>query len=303
MGTPDPSNPNPPAPGTPPAGEETFESYIESSIKASNPEYQLPEMIRTGKKADGTPLTAKERNDLVLQQIIANTEIEGENDDFIQQYLSAKAKGIDANSFVNQYHGRINLLNMPSAEFVKATYRSVADAKGERRYSDEDIDKLIEGKSAIEIDQMADGMKRQYAQTQFQKMEADNTATIEADNKKYQPVVDSFVAQLKNGPSIYGFELPAEEKEALGTEVSKLFVRSTKDGQNEFERMMSDDNFVLQVAPLLIMVKNGKYKAAMTALKEATKAKALEQLDPTPGNQGGGVGVSNQIDEAKLFED
>lgn len=296
-------NPNPPAPGTPPpAGDDSFESFVENTIKASNPDYILPESIRTGKKVDGTPLTAREKHELLSQQIIANTAIPGEDDAFVQQYLSAKAKGIDANSFVNQYNSRINMLNMPSAEFVKTMYRSVADAKGERRYTDEDIDKLIEGKSAIEIDQMADGMKRNYAQSQLQKMEADSTAAIEKENKEYQPVVDSFVSQLKNGTSIFGFDLSAEDKEALGTEVSKLFVRSPKDNMNEFERIMSDDNFVLQIAPLILMVKNGKYRAAMTALKEATKAKAIEKLDSAPGNQGGGLGKSNQVDESKLYD-
>lgn len=296
-------NPNPPASGTPPpAGDETFESFVETTIKSANPEYVLPESIRTGKKADGTPLTAREKHELLSQQIINNTEVDVEKDSFVQQYLSAKAKGIDANAFVNSYNNRVNMLNMPSADFVKTMYRSVADAKGERRYTDEDIDKLIEGKSAIEIDQMADGMKRQYAQSQLQRMEADNTAAIEKENMAYQPVVDSYVAQLKNGTSIFGFDLSAEDKEALGTEVSKLFVRSTKDNMNEFERIMSNDNFVLQIAPLIVMVKNGKYKSAMTALKEASKAKALEKLDANPGEQGGGIGKSNQVDESKLYD-
>lgn len=282
--------------------EDTFESYIENSIKAVIPEYQLPEAIKNGKKADGTPLSAKEKHELLVQQIIDNTDFEGDQDDFMRQYKQAKASGIDANSFVNQYNSRVNLLNMPSADFIKTAYRNVLDARGERRYSDEDIDKLIGGKSQIELDQYAEGMKRQYAQAQFQKMEASNTASIEAENQKYQPIVNAFVDQLKSGTSVYGFELSNDEKEALGTDVSKLFVRNTRDGMNEFERMMSDDNFVLQVAPLLLMVKSGKYNSAMKAMKEAIKAKVIDKLDPNPSDQGGGLGASNSVDESKLFD-
>ena len=283
-------------------GSDSFESYIETSIKAVDPNYQLPEAIKNGKKADGTPLTAKEKYDLLVQQIISNTDFDGDEDAFMRQYNQAKAAGIDANSFVTQFNSKTNLLNMPSADFIKTAYKGVTDAKGERRYSDEDINKFIEGKSQIELDQYANSMKQRYAQTEFQKMEATNTASIEAENQKYQPIVNSFVEQLKSGTSIYGFDLSKDEKEALGTDVSKLFVRSTKDGMNEFERMMSDDNFVLQIAPLLLMVKNGKYNSAMKAMKEAIKSKVIDKLDSTPGDQGGGVGASNSVDESKLFD-
>lgn len=302
LGNQNPNNPPTPAPGSE-GTEETFEAYIENTIKAVNPEYKLPEYYRTGKKADGTPMTAREKHELLTQEIIANTEIEGDDDDFTRQYKQAKAAGIDANSFVNQYNSRINLLNMPSAEFIKTAYRSMVDAKGERKYSDEDIDKLVEGKSQIELDQYAAGMKRQYAQVQFQKMNQSNVESIEADNKKYQPVVDSYVQKLKSESTIYGFELSAEEKETLGNEVSKMFVRSTKDGMNDFERMMSDDNFVLQIAPIILMVKNGKYQSAMTAMKEAIKAKVYEKIDPNPQNPGGGgVAQNNVVDEGKLYQ-
>ncbi len=287
------ANPNP----------DSFEDYVETTVKAVNPDYKLPEMIRTGKKADGTALTAKERHDLLTAEIINNTDFEVDDDEFVKQYKVAKASGIDTNSFISQFNSRVNMLNMPSAEFIRNAYQSITDAKGERKYSDADIDKLIEGKSQIELDQYAGSMKQQFAKAQYQKLSQDTASAIDAENKKYQPIVDSYVQKLKSEQSVYGFELSTEEKETLGNEVSKMFVRNPKNGSNEFERMMSDDQFVLTVAPLLLMVKNGKFNTAMTAMREKIKAKALEKLDQVPPNGQGGAGIILKVDEAKLYND
>ena len=285
--------------GTPAADD--FDSFIETSIKEVNPDFQLPIELREGKKADGTPLTKAEMHKLRLNLILENTQLDLEEDEFVRQYAQAKANGINANQFVTDYSRRVNVLNMPSKDFIESYYRGMMKGDGQRQYDDAAIQKFIESKSDIELDQIANQMKGEYAKQMAGKITQEQGRQIEQINQKNAKIVEAYTEKLKTENSIFGIDLPEAEKTEVITAVQKMFVKD-KTGTSEFDRIMQNDQIVLQIAPILHLLNTGKLQGLVSTMKETIKAKETDKLDPKPNIVGGSVQGPEGIDEKALVD-
>jgi hypothetical protein len=272
-----------------------FDAYIEAEIKAVNPDFALPQELKTMKKADGTPLTAKEAHDMRLKLILDNTEIETDDDEFIAEYRKAKANGVDQNSFLQQYNNQNRILNLPSKDFLGVYYKSMKTAEGTPRYSEDELNKFFESKSAIELDQIAGSIKEKIKGSIDFKVSADRVQQIDQQNRENAQIVNAYVEKLKTDQNFYGIELGEADKGEMLKSVGSMFTKD-KRGISEFDRLMSDDNFVLQAAPILHLLKTGKLQTIITALKESVKGKTLDNLDPNPKNPDGSVASPAKVD-------
>lgn len=272
-----------------------FDAYLEEQIKAVVPDYEIPKELKTMKKADGTPLTAKEAHELRVKVILDNTEVEADDDEFISNYRKAKANGVDPNSFVQQYNNQNSILSLPSKDFLHVYFKNMKTAEGNSRYSEDDINKFFDTKSAIEIDQYAANLKDKIKSSMDFKVSSDRLQQIEQLNQQNAKIVNGYVEKLKTDQNLYGIELGEAEKEDMLKSVGSMFMKD-KSGVSEFDRLMSNDNFVLQVAPVLYLLKSGKLQTIITAMKEGVKSKTLDNLDPNPKSAPGSVSSPGGID-------
>jgi dTDP-4-amino-4,6-dideoxygalactose transaminase len=172
---------------------------------------------------------------------------------------------------------------------------------GQRQYDDNAIQKFVESKSDIELDQIANQMKGEYAKQMAGKITQEQGQQIEQINQKNAKIVEAYTEKLKTENSIFGIDLPEAEKTEVITAVQKMFVKD-KTGTSEFDRIMQNDQIVLQIAPILHLLNTGKLQGLVSTMKETIKAKETDKLDPKPNIVGGSVQGPEGIDEKALVD-
>ena len=282
-----------------------FERHVYESIKAVVPEYDLPAEFKTGKKADGTPLTEKERYNMLVEQILDHSDLDDdyENDPVLAKYREAKAKGIDFNTFALQHSRAINLLNLDSREFLKVSLASLKNTKGEQTYTEEQINEHLDKKTAIQLDQEAKAAKSRYYQTMLKQQYQVKEKDFQANAENVDKIVNSYLTEVKTKKQLAGFDLSEGEMTEYANTVNDLLKINPQTGQNKIGQMlMSDDQLILDILPFIWMRNSKKYESKLSALKEAVKLGIETKLgDKLEDNSGGAFAKQNGIDVNQLY--
>jgi len=101
------------------------------------------------KNEDGTSLNKKDSIKKINEYVKASGKNEILNDPFISMYLKEKTKeGFNQRDFIKSLSDKNNIDNIPNKEFLSDYYKK-------QNYSEEEIQKFLESKTSIELDEIA----------------------------------------------------------------------------------------------------------------------------------------------------
>ena len=277
-------------------------------------EYNVPEEILTGKKKDGTELSKKERYDILVHEIQANSEPDqpgfNTNDPFLARYqVASLQKDFNPVDFMRQEAETINYLNMPAREYYEAVLKSEIDeTTKQRKYTDEAIKAHLDGMNPIQIEEKVGVMKQNYVAYLKQRdaeliksIHGNVTSKFDTDEAENQKYITSYIDQNKSNRNFLGIELSEADHVEFLKELPEYIKRDKQTGHNRFEKDMLSNEAFSELMPLLWLRSKGKLKTYLSLIKEQTKEKIEGKLGDGQQNLSGNSGAGDAIDKAKLY--
>jgi len=310
------SAPTPPPPTPPPPSDQVqFDEYwgaMQEEGVELGPE--LIEVFKSGKDAEGNPLTPRAKLNMLKDFMMDNILLGGneEHDAFIREYMTAaNQEGFNRSEWLKNKQASADFINMPSKDFLKTYYKRHSEVN-KLNWKDEDINSKVDGMNIIDADmeaqrvkaylqqQMAEGQKR-ATQENMAKYEKQINENLTKTNDSIKKDITTFIATAQTKKSIGGFELGEADKKAFLDELPGFVEKKIVDlGHGKFiasdadlvlEEIKAKPEMSLNMLPFLWLIKHNKLEGLMSRIIEGKKKQLEETLDDTPGsqaNRGGG---------------
>jgi hypothetical protein len=266
--------------------------------------WELPVLLKTGKKEDGTLLTQEEEAKLLFDTIVDNHDFAGD-DPFLQEYLEAKEKGMDGNAFLQSKIAVSDISKMSNEDKVKAMYKEYASVN-KLEWTDDDIDEKVDVMSKVDLDIAAKNYENSVGEIQRRK----NSEQVEKINRDFDSLylktekenanqIKTFLNSIEGKKSIAGIEFGEAEMTQFKQEVSSFIKRDVKIDPdsglkyavNPMEQLLRDvlakPEDTLKLLPYLWMIKSNKLDGYSTRLKERYKEIVDDTLDNNPDSSFG----------------
>ena len=230
--------------------------------------------------------------DALRNVIIENTEMPGEGDPFVQQYLNIPAD--QRPEFIKQYNERQAFYTLPASEGISSWYSSLVDDKGQPKYTEEQITQYVDKLDPItqdqewqKIQQMARGAEQQMWNTQSEKYKAVEAQRMEQTNVRRRQTAQQVAMEIDTMKDYASIPLADDVKAEIKKNFEFLTQINPKTGNPHIINLLNDDKKLLDIVAALT-IKEGDYvRKYLSAEKENFKDEILDKLDPNPKSKGG----------------
>ena len=284
---------------------------LKKNLSDDDNKWDLPEEIKTGKKKDGSVLTAEEEFDLLKDTFIDNTDFT-DGDPFISEYIEAKEKGLSADEFlktkVSSFIDNSKLSTRDKAIQSYKNYRddnkdSLKDSEGNwiDGWSDDDINDEVDDLKPIQLKKVADEYDNNVKEREQKKIRQDienynkNTEKIYYKlEKENEQLIDRYLKNIEGKNTISGIEFGEAEMAQYRKELPTFMKRQLKTDEKTglkfyispaeelLRDVLSKTEDTFELLPYLFMVKNKTLKGYTTRIKERIKESLEKTLDDVP---------------------
>ena len=287
--------------------DSSLDDYWNTFTEVLGNDYKIPEVIKTGKKEDGTELTKKEKFEILAGEISRYTSYTGDPqiDSIVSNIISSsKDPNFNLNSFLQDVNKNfVQPANMSVDDKVKEYFKINYGKKGENDttgMTDEQIQEEIKGLKNYEKVKFArefDGMVNESLSRREQAHQIQYNTTIEEAYKKVvdedKKLLDIYTTKLKNSNNVDGIELSEADHKLFMEDAPKFFEKKVKKDERGYNYVTSDVQEVLYdilaspeksmaLMPFLWMYKNKKLGSYASQLKEGVKKTIEDKLNPNP---------------------
>jgi len=287
--------------------ESQLDDYWSTFTEMVGEGYKVPDVIKTGKKEDGTEITKKEKFQLIANEIARYTSHTGnpQVDSFVNNVIAAsKEPGFNLSDFVNNTgKNYIQPANMSVDDKVKEYFKAEygkKDDKDTTGLTDDEIAEEIKGlkrHEKVEFARKFDGIindnlskQEQVYQKQYNERLNTNYKKIADEDKK---LLDIYITKAKTSNNIDGIELSEADHKTFMEDAPKFFEKKVKKDEMGYDYVTSDVQETLMdilaspeksmtLMPFLWMYKNKKLGSYSSQLKEQVKKSIENKLGITP---------------------
>lgn len=284
-----------------------LDDYWSSVQEVLGEDYPIPEVVKTGKKEDGTELSKKEKFELLANEIAKNVAYSDnpQVDSFLRSIAKAsKAEGFDLSKHLDTLkNDYIDPSSMSLDDKVKYYYKEnfgKIDENDKDGLSDEDITDEISKlsrtekiKYSREFDKFVnDRLSKQeilYQKQHNEKIDKVYQQILQEDNK----LLENYINKAKIGRTIDGIELSQEDYNVFLKEAPDFYKKQIKKNKEGYSYVTSEVQEILadilgspdksmSLMPFLWLYKNKKLGSYTNQIKEDVKRKIESNLSPEP---------------------
>ena len=269
--------------------------------------YEIPEVIKTGKKEDGSTVSSKEKFALLANEIAKNVSYSGnpEVDAFVKDVISS-AKSSEFN--LTDHLGAVSkdILDPSKMDIDDKVFQHYKMEYGQK--DENDTTGMTDDAIKTEIESLRDSEKIAAARkfdndikgkisTQEIAYKEKHNANIDANFAKLQETetkfIDTYVEKAKLGKSIDGIEFSEEDHAQFVKDAPDFYKKVVKQSDDGYSFVSSEVQEVLKeilgspeksmtMMPFLWLYKNKKLAGYSNQLKEAVKENIEGKLAPEP---------------------
>jgi len=289
----------PPKVETPQAGDVSFASAFETSMKEANPEFVIDEGFSEMNDQDRFQYMKSNMSPNVVES----------DDPFINSYLKAKEQGITPESFLEQRNIVEQVKAMTSKDFLIQDLKRENGATEEKPngWSDDDISEYVDKMNRIELDQVANKRKESiYSQVDSEnegykarQIETIKANSIEANDGPIKNTIEKLFTDMTSRKDIGGIPHTAEDQSEFKKMFTDVVSLNPETGYPRTRELFNDDKVLYDMLYLYHKANqkgNGGLKNFISTFKEDYKQEILDKTRLAPREVGG----SNQ--QVKLPE-
>ena len=287
--------------------------YVKSRINVIDPNWDIPNEVKTGKAADGTQLTPEQINDFLVNTIIEHTDT-GEqtlDDPFMKEYVDAKSQSdFDLNKWLGDRSSKMSFMDQAPDVFMK-NYLKANYGKTEKNpsgWDDSKIEEYVENMKnhgTIELDAMR--YKREVQQALDKQSLKDNEQRqrqrefeYEESEKKRSTTIESLIEKKKSQKDVWGIEMGEAKKKQFETDLVKMLAIDKETGTHSIHDAMMNDETLYDIAYMLWLKDKGM-RSYITGIKEAAKDDVFAKTDLKPERVEGRITTPTAINP-ELFK-
>lgn len=235
---------------------------------------KIPDEIKQGKFQEGV-----DEFDALQQAFAAMVKIPELEDPFIQGYINTPPE--ERSSFVASYNAVEGVLKMDADAGLKYVYQQEKNEKGERRYTDEEIEDDLKSRSKLQKDREWNELKAKINESRQPKQptEAEILSAISEENARRMKILEPIMAEEDGLNEIYGIPYTPEMKESFKNAFSVLNSINKKTGNPIIYDFLNDNNNLKDVIRAYALTKDNKLSAYLSDFKEDYKEKIIDSLD------------------------
>lgn len=270
--------------------------------------YTPPAEVLSGKKADGTELTEKERWNMFVKEVRDKTTPNPmfTDDPMMLRYRVSRMKeDFDPVSFFEQERRTHELLRLPAKEYMTEAL------KASNKYTEEQIADYVSKLNEVELEEKVKSMKTAYVNSlnERDKQERDailgqikNTSidAFKAEEIANQNEIKKFIDKNVNNRKFHGVELSEADGAQFYKELPELIKRDPETRVNKFDAYLQSNEAYLNILPLVWAAMNGKLPAVISEMKEGLKAE-IEKKAGITGHVPTGGSNDDGIDQNALY--
>lgn len=293
------------------SGSGDFITRIESTLKAKDPTYVLPEFLKTG-EVNGIKLT----DDQITAALAKELEKTKIDDPFLKEYTEAASQqGFNRDEWLKNKLDEQKFLDLKGDDFLRSYYKTVY--KDEEGVTDEDIEAELANMTKLSKIQLEKDVKQAFKE-QGPRGGSDQIA---------EPVITDEIVQIQKqidvGVSVYantireknvigGFEfaeadrtqfiqeLPDFTRKTIREANGRKFVAS--DADQILTEILINPKAVMDILPYLWLKKHNKLEGFFSSAVERKKEELEKKLATDPKIQRG-VTADQGFDKNKFKED
>ena len=228
--------------------------------------------------------------DALVQTIIENTEYPGDNDPFISAYMEAE----DKNAFIDSYKNLQSIKKLAPDDGLRYIYKNEVDEKGERVFTDEDIEEEIGKMSTLqkkrewnEYQRRIDAHQKEEAGKISEQRKQEMLKNIDKIQEQRTSIANTLLAEEDKITDINGIPYTPEMREQFKKDFIELNKINPETGIPFFNEMLMDNNVLRDVIRAYSLFKDNRIKHHISATKEGNKKEVLEKTDLLPRSKSG----------------
>jgi hypothetical protein len=281
---------------------------LKKNLSDEENKWDFPEEIKTGKKKDGTALTAEEEFELIKDTVIDNTDFTN-GDTFLEEYLESKEKGLSTDDFLKtKVKSFVDHSSMTSRDKAVQSYKDYRDDNAKSLkdkdgnwidgWSDDDIEVEVDDLRPIQLKKISDEYDSNITVREQKKIKQDidnyNTKTektYQVLEKENEQLVGKYLKNIEGKNTIAGIEFSEAEMAQYRRELPTFMKRELKvdektglkyyisPAEELLRDVLSKTEDTFELLPYLFMVKNKNLKGYTTKIKERVKENLEKTLD------------------------
>lgn len=305
---------------------ESIESIFNEGVDDEDSKFKFDDIVRTGKKEDGTEITLEERKGFIQKTILDKAQLGAneEVDKYVREIISKSFdEGFDLKAITaperNENTGDgIDWDNRDSV-IRKAYKESMNDGLADKdKLTDEEVAEHIDKMSETEKKIAFANIKKNYMALQE---EQNKTALLEQEqqfikrvddyNKNTELSVNTFIEKMKGKDVFSGFKFSEADKNEMLQDMPNFLKRELKDtkegkfaisqAEELLTTLIKDGQSMLELVPFLWMKAKGKLDGYSSFLSEKVKMDLLSRMDESPSVRS--QGKTKGDDNFDIFDD
>lgn len=289
-----------PVTSVPVAPVEGSPEAIEANITAGLMDEETPET--TPVKPIATPVITPDSTPVVTPTITEPPVVKPEpsvtpvkpatsGDPFIDGYNATPPE--KRAEYVANYNQAQQVLSMDAEAGLKFVYQQAINEKGERLYTDEDIEADLSSRSKLNKDREWQGMKTTIQAEQTRAMTPPEPTQAEIDeyltkaNADVMKIITPMLAEEDAMTEVYGIPYTSEMKAQVKENIIKLNSINPKTGDPYLYEFLAENNNLRDVIRATSLKQDNSIKTYLSNFKEDFKAETFEKLGLNLKPQGG----------------
>ena len=272
---------------------------LETRAKTNGTDWTVPEVIKTGKKEDGTELTQQDRFNMFVENLEKNKP-QTQEDSFVAAYKAAKTnQDFDMNKFLQTEQQRQAIFSADDDTFLSAHLRSVKNADGTQKHAETDIEAYVQKLNSIEKSEKAEALRGQLRQSMEQEnlakaseANAQRTKVLEDWNNSRQTMLEATITEMASVKEIAGIPLTESDMADFLPVFDKMTQYNEKTGELYMdEYLQSNNSNVFKMLYLLHKADKGEIEKHVTNVKETIKEGIFQKMGIKPNISGSNSGA------------
>jgi len=246
---------------------------------------EIPEEVFKDDKGESLP--KKEVIKRINNMVAKKAQSKLLDDPFISQYVIERSKdGFNRADYIKNLTKANTVQNMDSKSFLEQYLK-------DRKYEESEIKKFIESKSKIELDELAEGKKKEYLESQnkentksYQEFIQRRTQELDVFNNKIGSFIDEYKTKVLSANK-FPFKLAESDIEKVTSKMKELSrVGFVKVDGRQFEASpldarLNDNKFLLKVLPYIALEELGMLDKSIHQTFNKIKDREFEKIDGT----------------------
>ena len=305
-------------------GNVELDSYwktFKDVVSKGDDEYDIPEAIKTGLKKDGTPLNDQEKLEFLGNEIVKHTNLSSnkEVNGLIKHMIGASIteKDFTLSNYLKDINDKfVNTSNLSNDDKI---FNEIKIELGEQLSDDaikEEVTKMSVIEKAREVKRI-DTKQAESINLETEKYKVQYNIEVQKSLEDWKPkekeYLDNFINKIKSNSSIEGFDFSEADQEQFINDLPNFYQNKLVDNENGYKEitsgvnnvlseLMSDQELAMALTPFLWLFKNNRLKGYTSRIKEETKKKIEEKLNPNPGGEGTSSFVTDAFNSKKFRE-